>query len=159
MPRKTRATPPARLARLEAERLYRRDEREKQRNKRQHVVYFLLCEGFVKIGYGYDPLRRLYAAQTLNPFPVTLAATALGGEQEERVLHRAFKELHVRAEWFRLATPLDAVIDTLQQINDPADAMEWLGEWLLATKGSFALLKTTAQIPAQERWTHEVAEE
>lgn len=133
--------PLARLQRLEAERLQRQAERAKRLSKRRYMVYFLLCEGFVKIGYGNDPEQRCRAAQVGNPFPVTLIAVALGGKTEEVILHRAFRNLHVRAEWFRLAPPLDHVVANLRTIDDPRAAMEWLGEWLLATKGSFALLK------------------
>lgn len=129
-----RPLPPARIARLEAERISRRIEVKRKRARWTHYLYFLICEGHVKIGYARDPGVRCRAAQVGNPFRVILAGIALGGEREERILHRAFRSLHVRAEWFRLAPPLDDVVAKIREINAPDEAREWLDGWLYRTK-------------------------
>jgi hypothetical protein len=134
-----RPLPPARIARLEAERLTRQAEIDRRRAKWTHYIYFLTCEGYVKIGYARDPMQRWAAAQVGNPFPIALAAIALGGKKEERILHRTFRDLHLRAEWFRLAPPLDEIVAKISD-ETPLAARIWLGEWLFSLNGSTALL-------------------
>lgn len=135
-----RPLPLARIARLEAERAVKRAEAAKRQAKRECRLYFLLCEDYVKIGYGYDPAQRCRASQVGNPFPVSLVGVMTGGEREERILHRTFRGLRFRAEWFRVLAPLDEVVSTIQKIDDPDDARAWIGEWLLSFNGSMALL-------------------
>lgn len=140
-----RILPPARIARLEAERFTRQAKAARKKSRRTHFLYFLVCEGYVKIGYGDDPFQRCRAAQVGNPFPVILAGIAFGGKHEERVLHIALRDLHFRAEWFRLEPPLNEIVSKIAEINEPHSAREWLGDWLASFNGSMALY------PAPER--------
>ena len=138
--RRIRPLPPARIARLEAERLTRQADKDRKIATRTHFIYFLVCEGHVKIGYGRDPLQRCSAAQVGNPFPVELAGIATGGEREERALHHAFRDLHVRAEWFRLDGHLAEIVNKVREINEPHSARAWLGDYMLSLNGSFTLI-------------------
>ena len=80
-------------------------------------VYFLHCDGYIKIGHAKDAVRRLRGIETMVPYPVTLVhhvpcpdeATALTCE---RAFHRQFAALRVRGEWFRLAGDLAAFLQT-----------------------------------------------
>jgi len=87
------------------------------------TVYFLRCDGFVKIGYSIDPHMRLRQIRsmdgTLFPGGIDCAATELlatehGGFDRERELHKQFKHLRHTGEWFTEAPELTEYINTLQ---------------------------------------------
>lgn len=88
-------------------------------------VYFIRCEGFVKIGISADPQKRLETIQrsgngTLAP-PINLAgshiaATESGGRGRERELHRKFARLRVVGEWFKEDDELRSYIDSLPAV-------------------------------------------
>jgi hypothetical protein len=64
-------------------------------------VYFIKCEGFVKIGYSGSFAARIDAIQTSNPFEVTLLHTVPGDLALENSFHERFRAHHHRLEWFR----------------------------------------------------------
>lgn len=119
------------------------EKRRLARAKRTPLVYFMTCQGFVKLGWTTDPYQRLRGSQVGNPHLIELAATMRGGEREERILQREFKELHHRAEWFRNE---GALLDLLNAIRDmePIEARDRVGEWYLSRRGKSCLLLPAA---------------
>jgi hypothetical protein len=71
------------------------------------VVYIIeaVGTGRVKIGHtmGGKPalMSRLAALQTGSPLRLVAIAVMAGGPVEEKRLHRRFRRLHERGEWFR----------------------------------------------------------
>lgn len=69
-------------------------------------VYFLRSQGFVKIGYATDLVRRMEALQIANPIDLELVLflqtrTLSDAVTLERALHRRFAQHRHRGEWFR----------------------------------------------------------
>lgn len=70
-------------------------------------VYFVQGGPFVKIGKtSGSPEGRLAELQTGCPYELKLLAYVPGGIKRERQLHREFRELHVRGEWFKFEREL-----------------------------------------------------
>lgn len=78
-------------------------------------VYFLECQGFIKIGRARDILRRTQMNQIGNPF----ALQPLGyvpqpspdeADMHERFLHDRFSDIRHRGEWFIATDKLRAYI-------------------------------------------------
>lgn len=71
-------------------------------------VYFVceLSSRLVKIGYARDADERLKSLQCGNPNDLILLGTIPGGPKKEGELHRRFRRLRVRGEWFRPAKEL-----------------------------------------------------
>lgn len=74
------------------------------------MIYFIECDGYVKIGYTTQLNRRVKSFATSNPHPVKLLASAPGNVEDEQELHKRFRELHHRGEWFRKTPELLAGI-------------------------------------------------
>ena len=78
----------------------------------ERFVYYARQGDYIKIGSSGNVTQRMRdLARELNTRPrdlplgpVQLLATHAGGRRSERTLHRRFKHLRVRGEWFR-ATP------------------------------------------------------
>lgn len=99
-----------------------------QRCGPQTGVYFLACQGFVKIGVSIDVARRYYSIKNANPMDVRPLGfihvpTLAGAEERESGLHQLFAGLHHRGEWFRDEQPLQDYI--------AANATRWplLTDW------------------------------
>jgi Meiotically Up-regulated Gene 113 (MUG113) protein len=71
--------------------------------KTQHLIYFVRSHlGFIKIGYTTaHPHDRLSEMQVGNPHELELVGVHKGTKQIEARLHKRFRHLHVRGEWFR----------------------------------------------------------
>lgn len=67
-----------------------------------NCVYFIACEGFVKIGTSSDVKARLRTMRAMNPLPLTLLLVIVGGQPVEREMHMRFAAHRHRDEWFRL---------------------------------------------------------
>lgn len=65
-------------------------------------VYFLLCNGLVKIGYSDNPYRRIKEHATSSPFPQKLIGLLRGGKPRERDIHAHFALYRHSGEWFFL---------------------------------------------------------
>ncbi len=65
-------------------------------------VYFIACQDMVKIGFTNSIKTRLRTLQCGLPFDLALLGFHVGDSDAERRLHRQFKHLHVRGEWFHL---------------------------------------------------------
>lgn len=67
------------------------------------VIYIVRCDKYCKIGYTEsDPVKRVSALQTGNPFRIELVGTAPGTMDDEQRLHKVFEGKCERGEWFRL---------------------------------------------------------
>ena len=72
-------------------------------------VYFLLAPHSlcVKIGFTtHRPQHRVTSLQSGSPEPLMLLGSVAGEIWLERGLHKRFKDLHVRGEWFALKPDL-----------------------------------------------------
>lgn len=64
------------------------------------MIYFIKCEGFVKIGYTNNVVKRLGNFKCDNPFEVHLINSMEGDRKTELALHYYFKDYHHRGDWF-----------------------------------------------------------
>lgn len=66
------------------------------------AVYFIRAgeNGPVKIGAAEDVAHRIANLQAGNPEPLKLLREIPGGRQTEAALHRRFRHLRIRSEWF-----------------------------------------------------------
>jgi hypothetical protein len=82
----------------------------------QFFVYFIQAEnsdGFIKIGFAKNPIKRLLLFQTGNPYKLKLLGVISGvTEHYELELHVRFQRFRVRGEWFR---PDSELLDFIQQ--------------------------------------------
>lgn len=65
-------------------------------------VYFIRCGEFVKIGFSSTPNSRRSSIATSSPFAVEIIGLMRGDTQTEKNLHKRFKHLREKLEWFRL---------------------------------------------------------
>jgi hypothetical protein len=70
------------------------------------VVYFLRAGDAIKIGRTKNLARRLRALATGSAAPLELLAAVPGGRELEARLHRRWRQLHLRGEWFRAGEAL-----------------------------------------------------
>jgi hypothetical protein len=75
------------------------------------VVYFIACNDAVKIGTAVNVTSRFNTLQIGNPDPLCLLGAIPGDEILEKALHRRFKHLRIRGEWFRNTDELAAFIE------------------------------------------------
>lgn len=95
---------------------------ERRDMRAEATVYFIRCEGFVKIGYAIAPHKRLKQLQAtdgtkypdgMNCSTAALIQTEPGGINRERDLHQQFKHLRHTGEWFTEAKELTDYIEGL----------------------------------------------
>ena len=67
------------------------------------AIYLARSQGYYKIGFSNDPLKRLAELQVGNPSSIELVGTIPGTFLEERRLHTLFKGKRIRGEWFALS--------------------------------------------------------
>lgn len=67
-------------------------------------VYFIECDGFVKIGFATDIITRLSNIRCANPHPVKLLRKILTETPEliEESIHEECDQYRVHGEWFKL---------------------------------------------------------
>lgn len=93
-----------------------------KRNPQRGCVYFIGAGPRplrVKIGYTRgDVTARLRQLQTGSPVELRIVATIDGGPDLEARLHRTFRPLHVRGEWFTVAHKLESLLFYLEDGTD-----------------------------------------
>jgi hypothetical protein len=67
----------------------------------EEVVYFIRAGDAIKIGRTGNMAARLRSLATASAVALELLATMPGGRQVEARLHRQWRHLHIRGEWFR----------------------------------------------------------
>jgi len=75
-------------------------------------TYFIKCDNFVKIGRTTDLNVRLQTLRTANPYDLELLAFT-HFKDIEREVHKKFKHLKHRNEWYKLTPELEAYIAAL----------------------------------------------
>lgn len=73
-------------------------------------VYFMQMGDFIKIGWSTWPDNRRDGLQTSNPYDIIILGAFPGRTDQESKVHRLFKHLHWRGEWFRQSPGLWAYI-------------------------------------------------
>lgn len=81
-------------------------------------VYFIQAgvNGPIKIGYAFDPRKRMIGLQIAHWEKLLLLGVIPGSEIQEHRLHRAFKEDHLRGEWFRAS---DTLLNFIASNSEP----------------------------------------
>lgn len=79
------------------------------------MIYFIQesDDGDIKIGYSDNPERRIRELQTGSPKQLNLLAVIEGEKSDETELHKLFKKLNTRGEWFSPDTEIFLYIDSL----------------------------------------------
>jgi hypothetical protein len=67
----------------------------------EEVVYFIRAGDAIKIGRTANLAGRLRSLATASAVPLELLASMPGGRDLEAWLHRQWRHLHLRGEWFR----------------------------------------------------------
>lgn len=71
------------------------------RNQTNGMVYFIKgSSGAIKIGFSYNPLRRLKDLQSANGEKLTLIKSYPGTKFKEKELHSKFNHIRLFGEWF-----------------------------------------------------------
>lgn len=92
---------------------FSRDPRWPEETVGPSRVYFLRDGDHVKIGTSANVPVRIAGGQTMNPRELVLIGSVPGDRRLEADLHRRFRRLHVRGEWFEATPELLAFIDEL----------------------------------------------
>jgi hypothetical protein len=112
------------LSEEEIERLQIEHDAERGIDPAQCGVYFVQCEGFVKIGKTVNLRQRLMTHQMSTPFELTLLGfvqcPSYRLDETEGQFHRRFLDLHHRGEWFRLEEPISRFIEEIRPENAKA---------------------------------------
>jgi Meiotically up-regulated gene 113 len=90
--------------------------------KRQ--IYFMYCAGCVKIGVTNSILDRISHLSCGSPWRSQVVLLIPGGGRREKFLHSAFREHHIRGEWFRLTPIIRQAIEEWA----PDIALQWLAQ-------------------------------
>ena len=80
---------------------------------RTGIIYFICGGEGVKIGFSTNHNIRLAALQSASPVPLTLTAQIAGTLQDERALHKRFKDYRLHGEWFRFDGALKKFVEGL----------------------------------------------
>jgi len=73
-------------------------------------VYVIGCQVGCKIGWtSGDPIARVRALQTGNPYPLHLVGSVVGTMKMEAAAHERFDEYRMAGEWFNM-NPFDALM-------------------------------------------------
>ena len=102
-------------------------------------TYFILCDGYVKIGKSKNPFLRFEALTregdtTIRPEGINISTAHMlgyivGGGRLERELHYLFEDKRVAGEWFHYDTKIAKSIQIL--IGSEDKTIEWLLEDLV----------------------------
>ena len=78
------------------------------------MIYFIQnkSSGAVKIGTAINPVKRLAILQTGSVDSLVLLGTIPGNRDREAELHRRFRHLRIRSEWFQDTKELMEAIDS-----------------------------------------------
>lgn len=85
------------------------------------LVYFLVAETFVKIGFSTNLRGRVDAVKTGCPEPLSGVWVMQGGRPEESVLHRRFSAHRLAREWFCLDSEIVAFYATFARYYAPGE--------------------------------------
>ena len=92
-------------------------------SRAKQYVYFVMSDGFIKIGVSAQLRLRLADLQTGNPRPLEVLHTLEGTEETEHILHERFSAHRIQGEWFYPVPELLTLIRESQKsraARDPA---------------------------------------
>lgn len=76
-------------------------------------IYFLRCDGYLKVGFSSSPRMRLTSLQYANPYKLEFIKVTRGTEAGEKAIKALLAPYHLRYEWYRLEPEVQAAIDQL----------------------------------------------
>lgn len=84
-------------------------------------IYFIEAEevALLKIGWSIDPEQRLMQLREQAPIDMRIVSAFAGTISDERRLHRQFKDLRTRSEWFRYEPPLTHLVAKIRREQGP----------------------------------------
>src|SRR5690242_7201712 len=82
-------------------------------------VYFVRCEGFVKIGYATKLSSRLASLRIGNPFELHLLYFIPANPKQELQLHTVLRPEWHAGEWFMMGERLNSILAQLGFANLP----------------------------------------
>jgi hypothetical protein len=93
------------------------------------TVYFLECDGYVKIGYtdAETPDNRVNSMRTGNPHPITVLAYGSGEPSDENELHKMFTEHRKCGEWFHPDEQLIRAMNYVKTMKTTRGLVQYLG--------------------------------
>lgn len=74
-------------------------------------LYFVRVQDFIKIGVSRRWKRRINNINTASPFPVDVLLVEIARPDDEIHVHRKFRHLRQRGEWFRAEADLLAYVE------------------------------------------------
>lgn len=86
-------------------------------------IYFVqgISGGPIKIGWSKWVHQRLQDMQIGSPVPLKILATIPGSQPEERRVHKRFKGIRIRGEWFDPSPELLEFIGSLVACHEAAE--------------------------------------
>lgn len=85
--------------------------------KKGHIYFIRAGEsGPIKIGFSTNPEQRLRTLQTAHTDKLTMLHCQIGTKADEARLHRKFRNIHVKGEWF---APEDVLLEFIQKRKSP----------------------------------------
>lgn len=108
------------------------------------MIYFIQAEDSkaIKIGIADNPQRRLAALATGSAEPLTLLGVQHGVKADEIDLHRRFRSLRLKGEWFQ---PGQDLLDYINQYAFPYTAEELFWAELVTLEPRLATLLARAR--------------
>jgi len=102
-------------------------------------VYALRAGDAVKIGRSRDPRKRIRQLKNMTVEETTLVALVPADDDKEEDLHRQFRHLHIKGEWFRATDELVDALCREQELGDRTAAnmravIQRHEEWLIRRK-------------------------
>lgn len=74
-------------------------------------VYFILCNGRLKVGRAKNVSRRVSSLQIGNPVQLHLYAFVKGTQADEKRIHAEMHQHHIRGEWFNWNAATKRIVD------------------------------------------------
>lgn len=103
---------------------YERKSKYSHSNKLGPAIYFVYCEGFVKIGYTSWLITRLTELQTGSPHEQRLLHAAVCKTRKvEKKIHSDLVDSHHRGEWFHYCPIVESYIQAIKRLSASKQAL------------------------------------
>lgn len=77
------------------------------------MIYFVLCNQYVKIGTTDNMTNRIQSLQSSSPYKLEVLKIMDAPDEYEKQLHKEFAHLHIRGEWFLYEQPIQNFIKSI----------------------------------------------
>lgn len=98
-----------------------RDRKMAQRPDKEELIYFISNGNFVKIGYTASVKARIKKMLTDTPFDLVALHVEAGTRADEKRLHKMFKHLRVKREWFKMSDDISLYIESRKAVLEIKD--------------------------------------